>query len=473
MTFRSASPVPPNHVAATSFPRDSATAEPRFGVILAAVIALAVVIRLTCFVISSADPASRQMEEDSRGYLALAENLSQGKGFGRLVNAGPSGEAVWVPEICRTPGYPVVAAFLGIVTGHTRAATILMQHGAMIALCVVLALVCRKAWGAWAGILAAAFLAVDLQGVALGNLLLAEACFGILVCLGALGCAALLRRSSIGLALGVGLLFGLSALVRPTGLALPALVAVAFAVYAWLKRDLRFVAYGVCIGLAGMAPVAGWILRNQVVCGEATLSSVWRYNLVFNYAVPSLALDKGITEAQAQQEILSRLQIGPGKMRYLPLSPEETARLRHVAYGTVWDHRYGFLRKTVREGAMMLLGPEKQILAVLGLPWVKFTGPNATRPSDYGCVTWMLLGWQVLLMLGLYALVLLALWRSLLHRHGGPLLWVCLGFAVYLVATSVSLPDTRFRWPALPLLAIIAASALRRGARSAPCHQGN
>lgn len=70
---------------------------------IAIVITIGVIVRASCLLISTQDPSSRKLEDDSHGYLTLAGNLVDGKGFGRYVTIQPDGPMIWTPELLRIP----------------------------------------------------------------------------------------------------------------------------------------------------------------------------------------------------------------------------------------------------------------------------------------------------------------------------------------------------------------------------------
>jgi hypothetical protein len=142
---------------------------------------LAVCLRTFCSFRSFGDPENRQMEEDSYGYRTLANNLVDGQGFGRIRPVGPKGEEFWIPELCRTPGYPVLIAGFEWLTGHGRASTIIFQQIIYIILCLTAMIICQRFFGRKGGLIAGCLLALDLQAIGLSNLLMAESIFCFLL----------------------------------------------------------------------------------------------------------------------------------------------------------------------------------------------------------------------------------------------------------------------------------------------------
>jgi hypothetical protein len=405
------------------------------------------------------------MEEDSYGYLGLGSNLAKGKGFGRFEPLGPGAADVWVPELCRTPGYPAIIALLDVATGHPRTVTILLQHSLGLVLCAAATIVCRRLFGAPAGLLAGSLLALDAQGIALSNLLLAENVFAFLLFAAALVAARLFVQPSLPVAVVAGALLGTSALVRPTSIVLAGVLAAFLLVRAVVQCQRRGVLAAICLGLTGSVIVGGWILRNGVVCGEYTLSSISRDTLFCWHAAGALARHEGISREAAAQLLADTAGVSVVQIRSLPLSAEENARLRRVALDTLWRCKSAFVTDATVRTTAMLFGPDKNLLATLGLPMVKFgiIEERKTQMNEVPVASWMLLGSQCVLLGVVYLLVLRTIYQTLRLRACPAVVAVCLGFALYVLILSSGSPgDPRYRWPTIPLLTVAAAASLRR-----------
>ena len=434
------------------------------GVHLAIVLLLAGGLRAACFLVSNQDPVARQMEEDSYGYLALGSNLAEGKGFGRFRPWGPGAADVWVPELCRTPGYPAIIALLDLATGHPRTVTILLQHSLGLVLCAAATIVCRRLFGAPAGLLAGSLLALDAQGIALSNLLLAENIFAFLLFAAALVAARLLVQPSPLVAVAAGALLGTSTLVRPTSVALAGLMAACLLVRALVQHQRRGVLAVICLVLTSSAIVVGWTLRNGVVCGEYTLSSISRDVLLNWHAGGALARHEGISRKAAAQLLADTAGVNAVQIRPLPLSAEENARVRRVALDTLWRCRSAFLADAAVHTTNMLFGPDKNALITWGLPTVRWgiIEKEKTAAGAVPVASWLLLSSQVALLGITYPMVLGTGYRMLRGVRVPALVWMCLIFVAYLLMVSWGSPgDPRYRWPAIPLLTVIAAACLR------------
>jgi len=424
----------------------------------------ALLVHALVFLGSIREPA-RSMEEDSRGYLSLASNLIGQGTFGRLVRTGAGPEEAWRPELARTPGYPLVIAAFDRVTAHRRAATVAFQHLLAIALALLVALLAARRWGRRAGAVAGVLLVVDLQGVALSNMVLTETIYGVLLFACAAGVVWLLERPSLRAAVLVGLVAGVSALVRPTSIVLPLALGLIAAVYLVGLLRWRALAVAIALAVSGMAIVGAWTVRNGVTCGEFTLSTVGRYNLLACHAAGALARAEDIDDQEATTRLCAAAGISEQQLRYAPLTKEANAAVRDVAVRTIRTHPAGFVKDYTLRTLNMVAGPEKHALTALGLPSVR----AGERGSGIAAMfSWIVLAFQVGFLALIYALVLRAAAQAWRARRAEPLLVVFAVCAAYVLVLSSGSPgDPRMRWPAMPLLVTIAASTLRRRDRPA------
>src|SRR5688572_13490652 len=142
MTFRTA----PEH-ALVSPPVEQRKNGRRIATTLVLILLIGAILRAGVFVISNADPMSRQLEPDSLGYLTLAASLRSGTGFGRDVAREAKQTPVWTPELVRTPGYPALIAFLDALTGHRQMAAVVLQHLLSITASLMAGVLCFRFFG--------------------------------------------------------------------------------------------------------------------------------------------------------------------------------------------------------------------------------------------------------------------------------------------------------------------------------------
>jgi hypothetical protein len=227
---------------------------------LAAVVMLSFILRAMWLMRSGSDWA---VGADSHLYLALARGLRAGCGF------APYTERCGVPELMRTPGYPV---FLVPFLAHLRLA-VLIQAALGALVCFVVANFARRRAGPIAGILAALIVAVDVPTILNSKELITEALFQAVL-------TPAIFAALEGNPFLAGATLGIAALIRPVAEVLVPLVAIPFAV----KRNWR----GTIAALSlPILIIAAWAVRNDRVAGVFTLTVEGPMNL-YLYTAPAV-----------------------------------------------------------------------------------------------------------------------------------------------------------------------------------------
>lgn len=458
---------------ATPRTQDTASAPPDLGRAPAAsrwivsFLVLAALLRVVVFLVSARDPSSRQLEEDSQGYLQLASNLRTESAFGRFRATDPGGAATWVPELVRTPGYPAIVAGVDVLTGNRQAATILLQHLLCVVLAAWMATVAFRLFGPSSAVLAVALMALDLQSIALANMMLTETVYGFLLFAAMLATAGTMRQGSRRLAALAGLLLGLSVLVRPTSILLPLLAGLALGILGAKRRSMRMVVAALLLSGVGAAIEGAWIVRNGLVAGEYTLTTLPRSNLFFYHAAKARARSEDRSVESVGEEMASSLGLTQTQIHALPMSPPDRTRVTRAALQTIWRYRGSFAAESLTGAANSLFGPEKNLLKVLGWPWISFgvsSGSSGSPAAHASARAWFVMGLQLVWLAIVYLLVL----RALLGSGLPPVVWTSLGFVLYVLLVSAGYNDPRFRSPLVPLLILVAASAVRTRPRPGP-----
>ena len=258
--------------------------------LLAAATALALAVRLAAALYAPIPPT-----KDAAEYHELAARFAAGRG---LVTADG------VATAFRPPGYPV---FLGLVYAFTGADP---RHG-RVASCVVGALAVpfigllswrlggpRAAWvAAWLAAIYPPFVTSWFSPRAL----LSEVLLTTLVVIGLwLG----MRTESTSRAVLAGVVAGLALLTKPTAIALPLALSLAFL---WRPRPLKQVAL---LWLGAVLTVAPWVLRNRAALGAwVPVSTNGGISIWASYNPASRGLgngDEGYALAHAEDAALAR-----------------------------------------------------------------------------------------------------------------------------------------------------------------------
>jgi len=412
----------------TSAGEDAETAGPPRGPHIGPTLLLAALVRGALFLLAWPDER-RFYTLDAGGYLELARNLSAGY-------LDPRSE-LFPLGLMRTPGYPLFAAAVLRMASDVRALV-----------CVQLVLSVTTVWlchrlgtrlrGPAAGGVAALILAVDPVSAIYSNQLQPETLFTALVVAAVLAWVRALNESAPPAAAISGLLLGLAVLTRPIGAYL------AFVLLAWGRSRLR-----VGVMLAFLAPVAmlvgGWILRNERTTGTPMLTTIQSINLLEYRAAGALARDSGIDVDEARRTLRSMLT------SRLPAHANvaEVSRVRtRLALEVMRAHPRGVLAGFLGGGLRLLTGSGVTALA-------RLQGDDDPESVD---VTWKRVA-TAAFACELAVVYLCAAWGLwVLSRLGrGSTAALLLGVIGYFIVISAG-PEanTRFRFPAMPFIAILA-----------------
>ncbi len=224
---------------------------------------------------------------DSVGYLKLAAELSSTGFFGL---PGPGGQLV--PEIFRTPVYPVFLAVLGRLPGGAVLNAEIAQT-LIGGLTVLLAWkwFCRlagKRGAAWGTL----FFSLDYVYVMHTQLLLPETLLMFLLLGAAAATWSALEESSTANVSAAGSLWALASFVKPVALYLPILLAPLF----WKRKKHAFLFL-----LLSFSIPLGWSLRNYARTGYFSYSSIGGVVLLKYSAgsVEALLTGKSFTETSS------------------------------------------------------------------------------------------------------------------------------------------------------------------------------
>ncbi len=221
--------------------------------LLAAIVLLAVAVRIAWIMHADVDPLDGR-NDDTVFYYAtarsIAEHLDYRDHFGRLTAAWPPGYSLTLAPVFKLFGAGLwQAKALNVVLA---AATVVLTYA-----------LGRRVFGAQAGLIGAALLAVFPGHVFFSTLIMTEVLFGFVFLL----FVYLLLDWTLDRAearawhlLGLGLLVGYATLIKSEAVFLPAAAVLLwkYALPGW-RRTLR---YGAVLGLGCMLALAPWTARN-------------------------------------------------------------------------------------------------------------------------------------------------------------------------------------------------------------------
>jgi len=243
---------------------------------------------------------------DSTSYHSLAVNILNHGVFSRA--SGPP----FVYESFRSPGYPLVLAAVYRLFGVSELPLMVLQAITATGAVALTWLLGRRLFSPRIGALAAVILSLDVASVCLGQMLLSETIFTMLmvtaIWLLVRGLSPL--RSWPGFALS-GLALACATFVRPVAYYLVPSGAVGIAAYIVLKGRATTAfrsRWRLAMGRAGafiLVPVllvGGWQLRNLHKTGSARFSQIEGQNMLWYRAAGAIAMRDHKTLFQTQRE---------------------------------------------------------------------------------------------------------------------------------------------------------------------------
>jgi hypothetical protein len=314
-----------------------------------------------------------RIHNDSFEYLQLADGLSHGCGFARLIMG-----QCQAPEILRTPGYPL---FLAVVGGVRRALVLQAILGALG--CLLLALWINSRWGFRAALAAELLVALDLPSLVLTNQVMSDSLFTALVLLATIPplLANERPRSALPIALVSGLAAGFAVLVRPIGLILPLFLPIPFFFMRDTSRTRAAALASLPLVLAAII-VFGWCARNYKVAAYPGLSTIDSINLYFYRAGDIVARERGQSLEATRRQLENELGASFATV-YEAQSPDLSRRLSALGLRILLNHPLQAAAMTLQGTIYLALFPiHFQLANVLGIPGgTRDLGLNAGAPS--------------------------------------------------------------------------------------------
>jgi 4-amino-4-deoxy-L-arabinose transferase-like glycosyltransferase len=367
-------------------------------------------------------------------YRELGRNVALGKGF---VATAPDGREL--PNINRPPGYPLFLAALMTIFGD-RLAVLLVANCVLAAVGCALTVVLASRWlRPGAAMVAGLLTVVEPNSVLRCCLVMTEPLF-VLFLLAGLCVLVWWRENNYAWWL-CGLLWGLATLCRAVAMWVP-LVAIAAALL-WRMRPRCVIFF-----LIGFLPLVGlWIGRNELLTGHSFFSSSSKNVMVTGWAASLEAERTGISVDVARDRLLERtgsIEFFDGRERF-EKTQQEQAKVLHETLGATSPWRLA--AEMVWGTAQTLVGPGGRMLE---------TFLREPKPTP----RW----WQFSYMGMLLVFVTLAVYGAVRRWRKFALLTI---LVLYFVALSVGpFGNSRFRYPIIPLLAILAVAACAKPNKS-------
>lgn len=369
---------------------------------------------------------------DSEEYRALAQGLRQGA-------FGWDGK----PGAFRAPGYPLFLAVFGTNLSVLLLVQVLLSVGTVLLVWAG----ARRLFGDKAGLVAAAFLALDLASVLLAGVVMAETLFVFLVVLG--GYLFMLKRFP-----WAGFALGTAVLVRPVGILLFVPFGIALVVQRkWRPLVLFLVLFAILPGL--------WVGRNLVRFGRPGFTTDGAFNLYYTNCAILVQEQTGMNEEAVRALLAKEAAQKPEEDNPLVLSARITGlALRRIAADPVryaWIHLRGIGRIVFGVQA------DEMVMRITGT----HTRPSLfklTREQGIGAGIILLVAFELLLTLA--ALVLAAGSIAARRPRGVRLLILAIGCYFFIMASPLT--NGRLRVPAMPFIYIVAAGLFAESRKRNP-----
>ena len=397
---------------------------------LALVVAVAAAANFVYFACSGGD----YFYPDSATYLGPAKMLLSGHGF-----ASKPG----LPDVFRTPGYPLLLALFG-----ARAVpVVVLQHLFNVALAAAIYLFALRR-GRFVAIAAALLFALDPPSIHYANKVLTETLFTALLFVAFVMAG---RRPLVH-----GLLAGFLVLTRPVAIVYFAVVAIVFALTRVPRRTIAlFTAAALVLPLA-------WAVRNKIEGGGFTVSVVGANNLLMYRAAGVLAiLDEGDFEKDLADEQRDLLE----ETHDVIQQKEHVAAAEDLSEGVRAPYYSAMARRVIVQHpiAFMLLTLRGLLVNIFDSDWdaIMIVSRVDSRTIE------LALDAFVAIVFALAVAGVVVLWRG-----DRPLALLLAGTVAYFLLISAGgEAEARFRVPVVPEIAIAAAvglDAVRRAAAPAP-----
>jgi len=415
-----------------------------------------------------------QWNVDAIGYHQLAFNTLAGRSFS--LNT----EAPFRPDSIRTPGYPMLLSAIYLITGIQPHAAILVQC-AIDAFTAVMA-----AWLAWqltrrrpALIVAGLCYATDTVAWRYSAELYVEVVQGAalisLVCL-IIGNACLAKRPMLH-AVVLGLASSLLVLIKPNLLPLPLFVA---AFVLWRNRNGRRT---VAVLLSAVLTLLPWCIRNQLVFGRFTVSTVFENNVLL-VSAPATLVEANHEDTLPWtprwmfhfNAVIDRAMQANPTLLTIPESHmtdrqrgEASALLANTAQAVLRENPVAFLRGHLRGVLRGLQSTEHQFWfqVISGKPWSVAVPKGMLQTVRLGELNQVsrlaVLVWAYFTaqqVIGLVALALGTLW--LWRTQRAFLVW-CAVLVAYVVVLPGPILYERFTLPIVPLLCVGIGCGVQHG----------
>lgn len=398
---------------------------------------------------------------DTASYLEPGRNLIL---HGQYVSGG-------LPEIDRTPGYPLFTMLTGMAFDNVLLTVLAQIIVSMFSLLLVWRIAERVFPNRGAGTTAAWLYALEPISILYTVRLMPETLFVLLLLAMVDRLLAFYETSKLSTLAVSGLLLAAATYVRPVSYYLVFPLAAALVVTAPRSTGLQWKAPAVLL-ISVLPWLAAWQLRNKAETGYSGFSSIVEQNLYF-YQSAEVTAELAHISLAAEQK-----QLGyPDEPSYLAVHPEQknwspTQRLHYMRSQSVQiltQHRLLYLKTHFAGVGVVAFTPcATELLQLLHLYPQDDQMPQ--RILNQGIISSLaqvmrthpgvtiIMGWFELILLLYYALAICGILRGRGERVP---LFLLIGVALYFLLISGGAQAVgRYRLPVVPEICILAAGGL-------------
>lgn len=246
---------------------------------------------------------------DQAGYQRLGEVLALTGKFTRYPDS-----PTFIPEVLRTPGYPVFVALIYRLFGiGNQMALVMAQAVVFAALCVIVFAIARRVTSERVALIAALLAALYSPFPYFGALALTELWTTFFAALAMLACVRAVQSGRVATYAIAGVLFSVTTLVRPAFVLLPFFLAAAVPLFVPAQRERRALLGWAALCVAAVITLVPWFTYNYVHLGRVTLS-------------PAGGIGRGLWGAAWQGRFPGRVEAALTDVATTAASPEELDR---------------------------------------------------------------------------------------------------------------------------------------------------
>lgn len=403
---------------------------------------------------------------DGKEFDALAFHIVH---YGTFTSGSPD-----IPDIRRTPVYPLWIAFIRWITGHHyHPAWVTLTHSLFYGLTVILIYrLMTQAFNHKTALIAAGLFSLDLSGIGNGILLMAESLYAMFLMLSVVGFYLFLRHTQYRYALFSGLCYGLMTLTKPMGFYFIPLLLPVVLISLWLKKSQRkiYLAGYSALVLGFAVIVVPWIMRNYANTGVMQVSSIQDYQLVYYQAAIVRAKAEKITREEAVEKIRQEIRQSSGEI----IDGRENAGQLAVYRAKAWEiiQQYPTIAAVafVTGRIIQLLDPDRFTFATIlyGKPGEGYFNRSGESGGLTEIIKTLLRQKKLLMILLMNFLILffvtmaliVTIFRTQFPDQARALIFILLMLFVFHWCVTGLTPWARFRVMFFPLIAMLAAPGI-------------